>query len=260
MSRAGGGPPGRVVGRSWVDAVRVSGGDAFVRWHVHPAAVREVRCGTAGGGTWWSLRVGAMSYWEDGALLVAGDPDAVAAVAGPLRRATAAPDLTVPAAAAVAAGGASGLGLDPDRTFGWAWQHATRPLPPVRGEEQVAWDPPGSDVARLLDEASPHAFVRPGHPWARRWAGVRGDDGRLLACGAVTEHVPGVPHLAAVATRPAVRGRGLAGAVTAAMTRSLLRRAPAVTLALWASNDAARRTYARIGFRPAHDFVGGPPA
>ncbi|WP_336923564.1 GNAT family N-acetyltransferase [Aquipuribacter sp. SD81] len=252
--------PGRVVGRSWVDAVRASGGDAFVRWHVPASAVREVRTGGTDHGAWWAVVVGPMSYWDTGALLVDGDPAAVAAVAGSLRAATGAPDLTVPAAAAALAGGAVGLGLEPGRTFGWAWRHTTRPLPAAPWEERVAWDPPVDDVARLLDEASPHAFVRPGSPWVRRWAGLRGDDGTLLACGAVTEHAPGVPHLAAIATHPAARGRGLGGALTAGMTRSLLGRHAAVSLALWASNDAARRTYARIGFADGHDYVGGPPA
>lgn len=252
--------PGRQVGRSWVDAVRASGGDAFVRWHVPAAAVRHVRAGRAGDGAWWAVLVGPMSYWDTGALLVDGHPAAVAEVAGPLRASLGAPDLTVPAAAADVAGGAAGLGLDPARTFGWAWRHTTRPLPRVPGEERVVWDPPADDVARLLDEASPHAFVRPGSPWVRRWAGLRGEDGSLLVCGAVTEHAPGVPHLAAIATHPAARGRGLGGALTAGMTRALLRRHAAVSLALWASNEAARRTYARIGFAAGHDYVGGPPA
>jgi hypothetical protein len=148
---------GRVVGRSWREAVAASGGDAFVRWHVDPGAVREVRAGQVAGRGWWAVRFAAMSYWQDGGLLVSGDPAAVAGAAAPLAHLTGAPDLTVPAAA----GSAPAVGLDRARTDAWAWMHTTRPLPPVPGEGAVAWDPPEADVDRLLDEANPGAFVRP---------------------------------------------------------------------------------------------------
>ena len=65
--------------------------------------------------------------------------------------------------------------------------------------------------------------------------------------------MPGVPHLASIATHPSARGRGLGALVTAALTRRLLDEgAPVVTLGMYADNDVARRMYLRLGFRCDH--------
>ena len=53
---------------------------------------------------------------------------------------------------------------------------------------------------------------------------------------------------------PAARRQGLGAAVTAAMTRRLLRTAPVVSLALWSGNTTARALYDRIGFTGGHDY------
>jgi predicted GNAT family acetyltransferase len=61
--------------------------------------------------------------------------------------------------------------------------------------------------------------------------------------------VPGVPHLASIATLPAVRGRGLGEAVTSSLTRAaLLAGRPVVTLGMYSDNAVARRLYQRLGF------------
>jgi predicted GNAT family acetyltransferase len=59
-----------------------------------------------------------------------------------------------------------------------------------------------------------------------------------------------------VAVDPDARRSGLAGALVATVTRrALAAGSPAVTVDLYADNHAARRVYARLGFRTAHEFT-----
>ena len=141
----------------------------------------------------------------------------------------------------------------------WDWWWIDAPPPVQPGEETVAWlDNADEEIAKLLQVASPDASTWPGDPGVIRWCGVRSGDGALVATAAWTEHVPGVPHLASVATAPSARGRGVGGAVTAWVTRQAFDAgAPAVTLGMYAVNDPARRVYRRLGFRDDHHFTSG---
>lgn len=235
-------------GGSWREAVLASGGDRYVRDHVAPWAVRSVWSTP----DWWAVAHGPSSYFEDGALLVGAAPgrpaDALLAEPDVLRdlcRRLQPAELTVPYELA----GRPHLATVGD---GWAWLATTRPPADVPGTSAVTYDPDPDAVAALLDDANPDAFVRPGHPWVLGWAGVPGTDGRLLACGAWTRHAPGVPHLAAVTVAEPARGRGLGSALTVAVTRMLLRRHHAVSLAAWGGNETALRLYRRIGFGTEH--------
>jgi predicted GNAT family acetyltransferase len=60
----------------------------------------------------------------------------------------------------------------------------------------------------------------------------------------------GTSELAGVGTRPAQRGRGIAGAVTAGLTQLMLARG---NESVWLEygGDGSRRVYERIGYRPA---------
>jgi len=235
-------PPGVLVGTSWREAALVSGGDAYVMHHLAPAAVREVRRGDG----WWAVVFGPTSYFERGGLHLGGDPARVGAVAEDLGHALRPTEVTT---------GEGVLGwAHPDGGSRWAWLHTTRALPRVPGEDRVSWTPDPVRVSELLDEANPDAYVRPGGPTAQSWAAVAGPGGRLLGCGAVTHHRPGVPHLSSIAVSPTARRQGLGAALTVAMTRHLLRTAPAVSLALWSGNTGARALYDRIGFTGGHDF------
>lgn len=233
-----------MVGRSWREAVLVSGRDAFVASHLAPASVREVRSGDG----WWSVLHAATSYFDRGGLLVGGDVGAVGGAVQELCEHLRPHEVTVDAR----------VPLDfahPEHGSRWAWLHTTRPLPAVPGEELVVWSPEAAAVDALLDVANPDAFVRPGSPAAHAWAAVPDTDGGLLACGAVTFHAPVLPHLASVAVAPRARRRGLGAALTAAMVRRLLRTSPAVSLALWAGNTSARALYDRVGFTGGHDYA-----
>ncbi|GAB7189809.1 hypothetical protein NUM3379_05150 [Kineococcus sp. NUM-3379] len=224
-----------------------SGDDPFVRFEL--PVDRPVRA-WALPGAWAFLRPRPPGL-AGRTLTVLGAADAVGALAAgvlPLLRAQDAVGwLTQSRGAPLPAGAGGGDDWD------WFWTAAAPP--PQPGEEDVRALPPAAapEVLDLLRRASPRSSAAPGEPGVLAWVGVRDGSGRLVACAAHTENVPGVPHLASVATDPAGRGRGLGAAVTAALTRRLLAAgAPAVTLGMYADNDVARRLYGRLGFVRAH--------
>ncbi len=113
-------------------------------------------------------------------------------------------------------------------------------------------------VEELLAASSPTASAQPGDEKVNRWVGVR-EEGALIACAADTSGSTGVGHLSSIAVLPAHRGRGLAKAVTAALTRQLFAEgADTVTLGMYASNDAGRGVYDALGFADEHRFTSGP--
>jgi len=120
-------------------------------------------------------------------------------------------------------------------------------------------------LAPLLDLASPSAPLRPGDPRVVRWAGIEDpegtlpDTGGLAAVLAVTRPRSGADHLNDVATHPARRGRALARLLCGQVTSDALRAgSPAVTLGMYADNDAARRVYSRLGFTCVRGQTSGP--
>ena len=224
-----------------------SGSDPFVRFEL---PVDGPPRAWALPGAWAFLRPRPPGL-EGRTLTVLGEPAAVGALAAgvlPLLRAQDAVGWVTQTRGAPLPAGAGG-GDD------WDWSWTEVPPPPQPGEDDVQALPPAAapEVLDLLRRASPRSSAAPGEPGVLAWVGVRDGSGRLVACAAHTENVPGVPHLASVATDPAVRGRGLGAAVTAALTRRLLAAgAPAVTLGMYADNDVARRLYGRLGFVRAH--------
>jgi len=230
----------------------------FLRWQLAPPSVHRAWRAGAATGVLADRRRGrslvVVGAAEDAAALVAAVLDEAAPQLVTLPRGT--PDLL---AAAHPALGARLVGGD---DWDWFW---TRSAPAQRlpGEADVvelavggagAPGPDAEPVRALLAAGNPRSSVRPGDAHAKRWVGVR--SGRdVVACVASTADDGGpAPHLAAVATRPDLRGRGLGAAVTAAVTRLLLREAPVVTLGMYADNDVARRMYGRLGWDCAHRF------
>ncbi len=110
-------------------------------------------------------------------------------------------------------------------------------------------------LAALLALASPNAPIRPGDPRVSRWAGIEESGGDLADAGGLVAMVALVPmesgavHLNDVATHPLRRGRGLARALCATVASDVLAQGrPAVTLGMYAHNDAARALYTSLGF------------
>jgi ribosomal protein S18 acetylase RimI-like enzyme len=176
-------------------------------------------------------------------LAVAGHPSAVSAlltevlpVVGPTYRPLGDEDLIAAVAERVEAVEVAGR---------FAMMHVATPVP---GPERGGWLDDLDDVKEFLAEAFPDSYAWPGGSGVRRWAGVRGDDGGLLATAADAWSVPEVGFLAGVATHPAARGTGLATALCAFVTNDLLRTHLRVALFADHWNEAALRTYRRLGF------------
>jgi predicted GNAT family acetyltransferase len=115
------------------------------------------------------------------------------------------------------------------------------------------------ELIELLAVANPTASASADDPAVESWCGIRGADGRLVACAANRPYVRGIPHLASVATHPDERGRGLGRAVTAWLTRTAMARtgSPVTTLGMYSQNEPARSVYLALGFHPAHRFTSG---
>ncbi|MEU5159233.1 GNAT family N-acetyltransferase [Streptomyces sp. NPDC020875] len=77
---------------------------------------------------------------------------------------------------------------------------------------------------------------------------VRAPGGLVAGAGTCSPPAEGTSELAGVGTRPEFRGRGVAGAVTAALTAALFDRG-AESVWLEASGDGSRRVYERLGYR-----------
>ncbi|MFG2138298.1 GNAT family N-acetyltransferase [Streptomyces sp. NPDC048650] len=125
--------------------------------------------------------------------------------------------------------------------------------PPVhRAEERVVeLDASHHDeLLAFLNEHSPGHSTGPGSAAVSLWVGIRGADGRLVACGALSSlRDSGAPLMASVATDAAQRGQGLGAALTSWLTRYAVRRYGFCTLWQLADNTPAERLYTRLGYR-----------
>lgn len=141
-----------------------------------------------------------------------------------------------------------------------------RQLTPYGGDARVVdLDPDDPRIGMLLEASSPRASIGAGDARVVRWAGIedpeRGlpDTGGLAAVLAVTRQRSGSHHLNSVATHPERRGRRLSRLLCAEVTRDALEAgAPAVSLGMYADNDAARRVYAGLGFQWLRGSTSGP--
>jgi len=246
--------------------VSLTGGDAWVRWALDPAALPPTWHDPAAG----LVAISRPSHVHGTSLVLLPAPGASAeralpAAAGLLDRIeprsvtvprAAAPTATrvLPAIRRLAAG-------RPAAEWDWMWTTDAPPPggPAASASPEVATldvsDPAVSAARRdLLDRYSPRHSARPGNPEVAGWVGVR-RSGRILACAAWFEEVPGIPLLASVAVHPDARREGLGSAVTAAVTRrALAAGARAVTVDLYADSHAPRRIYLRLGFATARRF------
>jgi len=78
---------------------------------------------------------------------------------------------------------------------------------------------------------------------------VRAPDGSCAGGASCSAPAEGTSELSGVGTRPPLRGRGIAGAVTAALTEAMFTQG-AASVWLEYSGEGSRRVYERVGFRP----------
>jgi ribosomal protein S18 acetylase RimI-like enzyme len=141
----------------------------------------------------------------------------------------------------------------------WDFRWTAVPPTPQSGESLVVEVDDEPALKALLAEASPTASAQPGDEAVRRWVGVHGPAGRLLACAADTSAATGVGHLSAIAVHPQARGRGLGKAVVAALSRRLLDEGcDVVALGMYADNTVGRALYDALGFADDSRFTSGP--
>ncbi|MFJ9613603.1 GNAT family N-acetyltransferase [Streptomyces noursei] len=138
------------------------------------------------------------------------------------------------------------------------WTLAEPPAHPAE-ERVVPLDETHHDeLLAFLTEHSPAHSTGPGSADVSLWTGIRGTDGRLVACGALSSlRDSGAPLMASVATDAAQRGQGLGAALTSWLTRYAVRRYGFCTLWQLADNAPADRLYTRLGYRNEDPCVAG---
>ena len=144
------------------------------------------------------------------------------------------------------------------------------PLPPglemtksAKGVQMVAWEPVAPvagdfRIVQLQEADAPEmlalaTLTEPGPFLSRthrlgRFLGVR-IDGRLAAMAGERMKFDGFTEVSGVCTHPDFRGRGLAGALSAAVATSIAERGETPFLHAYSSNTPAIRLYERLGFR-----------
>ncbi|PZR52741.1 N-acetyltransferase [Xylanimonas oleitrophica] len=139
----------------------------------------------------------------------------------------------------------------------WDWMsidHHPAPQPGEDRVEELVGETGRAEAAAVLAAANPHGELALDEPRSRWW-GWRDGDGVLRGVVGASRRVPGRAWvLGSIGTDPALRGRGVAAATTAVAVRAGLAEAPVVTLGMYASNEAARRTYRRVGFTLGQEF------
>lgn len=150
----------------------------------------------------------------------------------------------------------------------WMW---TRTAPPAHHLEDrvVRLDTAAHErqIRDLQAVALPGTHFNPDRPGAT-WFGIwRTDDGRPADPGlaADAERITGLAavagsydwvhavHLGGIGTHPDLRGAGLGGALTAAITRAAVARFGQVSLGVYADNHRAKALYARLGYSLEHE-------
>lgn len=205
--------------------------------------------GQPGAQTW--ARSGAVAvacanlYCRD-RLAIAGEPAAVADLlgdvlprVGPTYRPVGAEELVAEVAERVPSLTVAGR-------FGW--MDVTAPVEAPQGGANWLRADELPQVTALIDEFFPESYAKPGVAGVRRWAGVRGDDGTLLAVAADAWSTADVGILAGVATRAEARGKGLARQVCAFVTNELLTGRDRVSLMVDYGNVGALTAYGKLGF------------
>ena len=148
----------------------------------------------------------------------------------------------------------------------WMWVDAsTASLPdgpsaavPLSAIEVVLHDvDDAEEISAFTHRHNPHVWTQIGTGRVHHWVGLRGLTGDLLALGGAEREATGVPHLAGIVTDRSLRCRGLGTAVTLALSRWALAEGGVCTLGMFSDNEPARAIYHRLGYRTARAWHSG---
>jgi predicted GNAT family acetyltransferase len=123
---------------------------------------------------------------------------------------------------------------------------ATRALADECPAVQPLGDAEAPAMLALATLTEPGPFLARTHAMGR-FIGVR-EQGRLMAMAGERFRPEGFTEVSGVCTHPEARGRGLARALSAAVTARIQARGEQAFLHAWASNVAAIRLYESLGF------------
>jgi len=129
----------------------------------------------------------------------------------------------------------------------FGWMDVTAPVPASTGARWLHEDEL-PQVAALIEEFFPDSWAKPDRAGVQRWAGVRDEDGTLLAIAADAWSTAETGLVAGVATRTDARGRGLAQRVCAFVANELLAGRERVALIVDYWNEPALHAYGKLGF------------
>ncbi|MEU0485988.1 GNAT family N-acetyltransferase [Streptosporangium sp. NPDC006013] len=135
-------------------------------------------------------------------------------------------------------------------TFEWMDTHRLSPVLNA-GPGRARWLGPKEEgeVSALLAAAAPSSWAAPGVAGVRRWAGVRDEDGDLVAVAADAWSCPQVGFVAGVATAARRRGAGYGEAVCRLALGDLLISYGRAALMVDTANHTALALYGRLGLR-----------
>lgn len=141
----------------------------------------------------------------------------------------------------------------------WMWTEQDPPASPHE-HRVVQLDPSahGAAISALQRVALPGTHFGPERPGSV-WFGIWHDEDDLAAVAGVYDWVHAA-HLGGIGTHPDLRGYGLGGSLTAAITRAGVQRFGRVSLGVYADNHRAKALYARLGFVIGHEVDSRHPA
>lgn len=112
-----------------------------------------------------------------------------------------------------------------------------------------------SALRALYAQAYPDSYFDTRMLDTGKFFGLKENDALIAVAGIhVYSREFGVAALGNIATHPDHRGRGLAGQVTAHLTREVVDEGLTVTLNVAAANEPAIRCYSRLGFERIHEY------
>jgi ribosomal protein S18 acetylase RimI-like enzyme len=109
------------------------------------------------------------------------------------------------------------------------------------------------EINRMIEKDAPELSIRADDSEVVAWIGLRSDS--LVALGALCQWESGFHVLSAIVVKTEERGRGLGRKITEALVDYAFKREIRyVALGVRAKNDAAIKTYERIGFEKLGEF------